>query len=250
MIAGIKDVLKKTPFYGLYKNKKRQKPQFEDSDQQIIYVHIGKCGGASLWRAINESTVLKDRFARIGKVHIVRPPFLNNANYLIVVRNPIKRALSAFNWRYKLVVEDAEQKDRFPGEYDVLNKYTSLNALAESLYEGEVLNEAAAKDFRMIHHLREDIAFYIGSLVNKVRKDQIFGVLATETLDDDISRILGVPKVEKVHENSSQMKSEKMHLSETAYNNLRLFLKDDYTAIEKLLELHEMDPAQRDMLLT
>lgn len=52
------------------------------------------------------------------------------ASYLVVVRNPISRTLSAFNWRYKLVVEQDAQRHRFPGEYEALSRHGSLNSLA------------------------------------------------------------------------------------------------------------------------
>ena len=86
-----------------------------DNEGTLIYVHIGKCGGSSLWQVIPDSPLLKKRFNNVTKVHISKPPIFNKASYLIVLRNPIKRAISAFNWRYKLVVERSLQRTRFEG---------------------------------------------------------------------------------------------------------------------------------------
>ena len=91
--------------------------------------------GGSLSEAIQRSEVVSGQFTQIAHVHIEKPPILRNARYLIVIRNPIRRAISAFNWRYRLVVQDKAQTDRFEGEYDILLQYKSLNVLAEALYD-------------------------------------------------------------------------------------------------------------------
>ena len=92
---------------------------FRYNSNVLIYVHIVKCGGVTLENAIEDSPLVKDLFASVHKVHIRKPPILKNASYAIVVRNPIDRAISAFNWRYKLVVTDELQKHRFYGEYEI-----------------------------------------------------------------------------------------------------------------------------------
>ena len=44
----------------------------------------------------------------------------------------------------------------------------------------------------MIHHLNEDIAYYTSELLKNIEQKQIYGVLATETLGDDIFNIFGL----------------------------------------------------------
>lgn len=83
----------------------------------LIYIHIGKCGGTSLFKTIQDSPVVARSFSRIDWVHIVTPAYRPEASYVVVLRNPVSRALSAFNWRYRLVVEEGGQKTRFAGEY-------------------------------------------------------------------------------------------------------------------------------------
>ncbi|MDC0195960.1 sulfotransferase family protein, partial [Candidatus Thioglobus sp.] len=75
---------------------------FSDNPDSLIYVHIGKCGGATLGKSLLNSPIVNERFRTFTKIHVCKPPILKNASYAIVVRNPIKRAVSAFNWRYKL----------------------------------------------------------------------------------------------------------------------------------------------------
>ena len=79
-----------------------------------------------------------------------------NCDYLICLRNPISRAISAFEWRKKLVVSDPppNQATRFRGEYEVLRAYDSFSDLASKLYQEDTsLNEFVARDFQLIHHL-------------------------------------------------------------------------------------------------
>ena len=59
---------------------------------------------------------------------------------------------------------------RFENEYQILKKYKTLNNLAESLYSDKVLNLKAAKEFKMIHHLNEDIAYYTSELLKNIEQ--------------------------------------------------------------------------------
>ena len=76
--------------------------------RELLFIHIGKCGGATLWRALSQSALIRQQFSLVKSIHVRRPPIRRHTRYLIVVRNPIARALSAFNWRYKLVVEEMQ----------------------------------------------------------------------------------------------------------------------------------------------
>ena len=152
-------------------------------------VHIGKCGGSSLRRAL----LAQDEKPDLRIIHIRKPPIKPKGRYYIVVRNPLSRALSAFNWRHKLVVETEEQKDRFEGEWQVLQKYGNLNALANALYtEDGADNKRAQADFRKVHHLQEDIAFYLSELLEGITPAQVEGVFSQETLDADIEQAFGL----------------------------------------------------------
>lgn len=221
----------------------------KDDDSELVYVHIGKCGGESLWDAINNSKVIKKDFSRVHKVHIRKPPIHKKTRYLVVVRNPISRAVSAFNWRYKLVVEDEAQRHRIKGEWEVLTKYKTLNTLAESLYKDGELDEKVANDFENILHLRENIKFYLNELLEEISDDQIYGVMSTETLSEDVVRQLDVRDLKRTHENAKFVDTSKKHLSETAYENLRRYLSDDFKCLETLLARKNMTVCDTGRLL-
>lgn len=245
----LKQFIKAMPFYPMVA-RLRTRLEVRDVEQSLIYVHIGKCGGESLWNAIQRSPIISVEFKHVKRIHISKPPVLQKARYLIVIRNPIDRAISAFNWRYKLAVDDEAQANRFEGEYDILLEYKSLNALAEALYDEDgKLNSYTARQFRTIHHLKEDIAFYLTDLLPSLSPKQLFAVLATETLDQDITRLLDVDVVNKMHSHRDKTPNEKLELSDKAKSNLRLFLANDYDCVEKLLDLANISDARRQELL-
>ena len=224
-------------------------PETPDKTTSLVFVHIGKSGGESLWQAINDSEIVRSRFDHLERVHVRQPRILKNAQYLIVVRNPISRTVSAFNWRYRLVVEDSAKRLHVPGEYEILVKYGTLNALAEALFSNDTLDQHVASDFRKIHHLREDISFYLADLLSNISAEQIFGVMTTEHLNSCIADVLGVQDIKKTHENKSATKPKNLELSDTATRNLRRFLDPDYVVLDRLLRLKPIPENQRNALL-
>lgn len=137
------------------------------SECQLVFVHVGKCGGTSVKKAWRTAGV------EIHEVHIEPVKENAHARYIILLRDPIAREVSAFNWRVNLVVSARRplislpwvrwnwrwQRFQFDREYEILKRYGDINTLAEALYDGDTPNEEAVEDFRCIHHLKESIAF-------------------------------------------------------------------------------------------
>jgi hypothetical protein len=90
-----------------------------------------------------------------NQIHIKKVKFKENKKYVILLRNPISRFISAFNWRYKLVLLDKTQENRFFNEKNTLEKYNNVNNLAENIekYEDDIVEEYK-------HHIYEDINYY------------------------------------------------------------------------------------------
>jgi len=114
---------------------------------RLQLIHVGKCGGTTLRLLLGEDQWVERRFRRLKITHIHVPVFSPSDMYVFAVRNPISRLISAFNWRWHLVVELGRQAHRFPGERDVLVKYGTLSKLAESLYVGGELVGPVVADF-------------------------------------------------------------------------------------------------------
>lgn len=206
-----------------------------NSRKTLIFVHIGKCAGKSLWRNLLQSPLVW-QFKSIHRIHSQSPPYCSECKYVIVLRNPVRRLISAFNWRHKILMEDGRQLTRFYGEYSVLKKYGNINSLAEQLFENGVLNPEVVQDLRKIHHLKEDINYYLRKLLPHLRKDQIYCLLTTENLDEDIATKLLVTSSLRVHSNESYGNKFEQ-LSHEAKTNLTRYLAADYESIRKLLDI-------------
>lgn len=207
-------------------------------------VHIGKCGGGSVKHAISQSSILSEKFKNIKITHIKKAKFSSNESYLIIIRHPVERALSAFNWRYHLVVQTEQQKSRFRGEWLILKKYATLNSMAEKLYcpNTSSLNKTVSREFRSIHHLREDICFYLADVLKHVNPKQIYGVVKQHSLAFDCQLLLGPCgdiKHDKKHGDS--IDPSRKNLSVQAKRNLRRFLHEDFACILKLYNIGAID---------
>lgn len=194
-----------------------------------VLIHIGKCGGRTVRDGMKNAV---QNFVA-HEIHIEKPFYRKDLKYIIVARGPISRLISAFRWRYKLVVSDGNQRDRFEGEYDVLAMYKNLNNLAEALYhENGEANSIAQQDIRKIHHIREDISFYLRELLSECHPSQIVAVLMQENLDDDIFRVFGFRNDINRHRNPASEGDKS--LSMTGLNNLMRFFEEGYKALIKL----------------
>jgi hypothetical protein len=198
----------------------------------IHVIHIGKCGGTTL------THILKTNKIDHQIIHVKKPIFNDNYKYLIIIRNPIDRFISAFNWRYKLVVLDKTQENRFVGEKDTLIKYKSANNLAEHI-DDFYINKP------YIHHISEDINFYLNDFLIKCKKENILGVVTQEYLDDDIKQILNICS-DNMHQNNNP--SSDKYISNLGYDLLKQYLHNDYKCINKLFDMGCLSDKQYKIL--
>lgn len=203
-----------------------------------ILIHIGKCGGSTIGAALRENGIIFDK-----KVHIRQPPINLSAEYYIIARDPISRAISAFNWRYHLVNSQEWQKNRFPGEFEILNNYQNLNSLAERLYfPNGGIRAIAQGNYRSIHHLGEGISFYLYDLLQAIPKENVAGVIMQETLNEDLNRLFNISTNIGTNRNRHIRNERMLSLSEKARYNLRRFLEDDYKCIGILNRWKKLNP--------
>ena len=221
--------------------------------RQLQFVHVGKCGGSSVKKLLPISPVISDKYSTFFETHINGVVIDPNCDYLFCVRNPIDRAFSAFEWRKKLVLEDAlpDQVGRFPGERKVLRKYSSLGVMARSLYRSDGrLDQAVARDFHSVHHLRESISFYCRPLFGVLAPMNILGVVCQESLASDCTRLLGVD-VSRVRERSNSSKRRiDQDLDAEAMNNLKRYLVEDYQCLTALWSLGALSDQQLWRVMT
>jgi len=205
-----------------------------------VLIHIGKCGGNTV------NPILKKKYKIIHK-HIKTVKYNPIRKYIILIRNPISRFISAFNWRFNNVCVNKTQELRFKGERDILNKYKTVNKLAEDIYRlnGTLKIDLSSKD-NYIHHIYEDINFYIGDFLDKCNIENIYGVITTETIEADLKRLFNIEKEDIPH----NLKNKKYDttLSVLGYNNLKKYLDKDYKCIEKMYKMNIITEEQYNIL--
>lgn len=185
---------------------------------KFTFIKIGKCGGSTIKQALEDNDINFDFF------HVRVPKYNPAEKYLISIRNPVERFISAFYWR-KYLVLDKDQKDRFVGEYDFFQKYATIEDL--------IRDDITALKRQYVHHIDEDIHFYLGDLVNQLSSENVMGVVCTETLNEDIERIFNI----KIHTHEKNNSKRKIPIKEEGRKALKEYLYKDYLVIEKLNNL-------------
>ena len=154
-----------------------------------------------------------------------------------MLRHPVGRVVSAFKFRYSLVVKNKIKG--LPGEFKTLSKYETIDNIAKSLYFNNGLpNKKALREIKNIHHIKEDINYYLGNLIEKCEKNQIVGVLTQENLDKDIENLFGY--INKFNERVMPISVEDKTLSEQGFKNLIRYLEKDYRVFYKLFSLEKI----------
>jgi hypothetical protein len=221
------------------------------------FIHIGKTGGTTIDR------ILKSKVNNFKSYHLGNN-YKSDEKYIIWIRNPISRFVSAFNHLYyavnvnKQLIKSMDLSNCllpcklsgstkrgyiFSNEYDSLVKYfKSANHLAESLTSNNLESRTKAHALMSdpTEHLYKGIGWYLknGDFV-KNNNDNIIFVGRQEYMKDDIKHLSSLLNIEldenmKVRENVYLDKSMK-YLSPLAIKNIIEWYKDtDYAALKEL----------------
>ena len=184
----------------------------EKYNEKFVFIHIGKCGGTTL---INN---LIENHESIKIFHMKRPSLNirnNNKKYFFIIRNPLKRFVSAFNYSKSIIEFDTNNIDiqslnieNCPAPYWIKRKienngvainktYDSLiqsfsnpNELAESLSSNNYFLRSKAEKLmkNKNQHIFKGIGWYLhnGGFIKMFNKQIIF-VGRLEHLDQDLS---------------------------------------------------------------
>lgn len=207
-------------------------------------VHIGKCGGSTVCDAINKSSLIKEKYKSIEIFHMRKPIYDENSDYLIIIRHPIERVISAFNWRYRLIIEEKTQfhKNKILREREVstFSEYKYLDQIADKLYlKNGAPNIQVFKKFKSIRHIKQNISFYLKQLLKSLNDEQIYGVIKQHNMDLDCKNLLGdVTLATKKLNKSSDPNDPSLKLSQSSQNKLRRFFSKDFNCILSLRNLN------------
>lgn len=219
----------------------------------IKLIHIGKCAGTLIQQQLGTK-----------EYHLKKPVYNINHKYIIWIRNPIDRFVSAFNFAYTLITDDISKYNSsnltidnclapmrikykmnheftFSPEYDQLVLFfKTANALAEGLthIDNDIKNKALILMTSPIEHIYKGIGYYLdnGEFIKNHHKNILF-IGCVENINEDcqkLSLILNkkIDSTKKVRENT---KYQEKYLSSIAIKNLRNFYKDtDYKALQEM----------------
>ena len=207
------------------------------SKKLLRFIHVGKCGGSTVEELLLISPLVSQKYESVVHSHVCGVTVDTSCDYLICLRNPIARAISAYEWRKKLVVMDPppNHADRFCGEFNVISSYSSFAELACKLYKNDCsLDQLVSRDFELIHHLRESISFYLKPLLPILTSSNVYGIICQENLSADCEKLLGVtPNGLAVRKNYLRRESPGT-LGSHAVKNLKRYLCDDYICLTSL----------------
>lgn len=221
---------------------------------KIKFIHIGKCGGTTISKESN-----------LSQYHLNRN-YKNNENYIIWIRNPIERFVSAFNMSYNIINTDTSNLNinnltlanclapgrfrykmthdhTFTKRYDFLvNYFKTANELAESLTSENVEKKQLALELMNSNceHIFKGIGWYLynGDFIEQNHNKIIF-VGTCENMTDDITtlnNLLNIKINNKKHLRKNTNNNDNF-LSSKAIKNILNFYKDtDYKALQKLVE--------------
>lgn len=206
------------------------------NSERFILIHIGKCCGSSIRNELKKNNY-KFKLKHVKQANKIN--FNKNKNYVILIRNPIERFISAYNWRYHLLINCKKQENRFDGEKETLIKSKNINNLIKILKE-----DINFLDNNYIHHIKENIESYLGKLLQKCSSKNILAVICTETLEEDLKNYFNIDL--KTHKRNN--KNNMTELNSEEYNFLKTYLKNEYKCIDKLYELNCIDKNKYDIL--
>jgi hypothetical protein len=219
----------------------------------LKFIHIGKCVGTTLMQNL-----------KLKKYHLTRN-YCDNENYIIWIRNPLKRFVSAFNFSYALINTNTDKLNKnnlsfenclapvriyykmtndhtFTKRYDYLiNYFQNPNHLAESITSEDLDKKQLALELMNSEeeHIYKGIGWYLynGTFIED-NYDKIIFVGSIENMDNDLSKLSNFLNIKvdnkKIKENKNK---NDVFLSDKAIKNLLNFYeKTDYKALQKLVE--------------
>lgn len=205
----------------------------------FVLVHVGKCGGTS---AVEE---LRGRGFRFEHVHLRRPEADPAGRYVILVRDPIARTVSAFNWRRRLFAagalptggDDPVARLRHAAEHDFLSQFESVNEFAERLefLDGREISPMATM-MQLIGHVPHGFAWHLDGLLRRIAPGQLAGIVATERFAEDFERLFGFLPVARRNRHEG---GEGTTLSARGRENLGRVLAPEYETLAALAALAE-----------
>jgi len=206
----------------------------------VYIVHIGKCGGGTIF------IECKRRKIKFQRAHLKKPKINKESQYIILIRDPINRLISAFNWKmFRCLTKEGQllrgKKKPYQNyhESEAFKYWKNVNNFAENIFDNNGdLEQMASKLIKHSNHLKADIFFYLEDLLT-ICDSKNCQVIRYEYYHEDIRQVLGIQTV-KTHNHKNNNQYSKF-ISQKGKENLRQFLKKDYDCFEILKSKNIID---------
>lgn len=221
----------------------------------LIYIHIGKCAGATFRNEFKRKFNIKIEkskkksfkrlnikknivipkygiidYANILELHRKKIQFNKNDKYIISIRNPIKRFISAFYWRLSIPIHEQAKFEQF-----IFNNSITINDF--------IINYLHKLKFNYFRHITEDINFHLGDFIKNCSRHNIIAVISQDTFKDDMKYHFDIDVKDLEHINHY-----KKNISEKAYIILKKYLHKDYECINELFKMECISDYQYKLL--
>lgn len=164
-------------------------------DCAIHLIHVGKCAGESVGKALEQHGLLfTEHHCGQANIDIADRVLAGEENdfFVILVRDPVSRFVSAFEWDLleKFIAREKPQDN--PLWLPVYETFDNANSLAEALTSPDAgLRAVADHAMRSSHlHMHYDLAWYLPPhIAERLSRKNAFAI-RTEHINDDFARLL------------------------------------------------------------
>jgi hypothetical protein len=225
------------------------------SFSHVVAIHVGKTGGSSLIAALLTQSQVKRR-ANVSVVHQAQPaPYDPEVLYIITLRNPLRRFVSAFYFKWVSRVELGANLvlTASPQVLAFCSRYRSADSFAAALYSssGELVVSVLddfAKTFPNAKHINESISWYLTDFLKTVpeSRPRNIVVVTQEHMVEEARSLLGLTVDQRIF--SRRVPDASRSLSAVALKNLLRYYQDDFAAIERLHALGVLSAEQYRVL--
>ena len=219
---------------------------------RIVLIHVGKCAGSSvilsLAGALTDRYVMYEMHTDIA-ARIIRDTLAGKDQdfiYLITLRDPIARFVSAYDWdKHSIFLPGRVKRQVIRDHY---SEFSHVDMLARALSSQDSARAERALELARFAHMGMGQAWYMPlDVVEALPEGRTF-LCETETLDRDLQRFaamldsrylaqqLTIPR-DKADYKKAYAKPEEVFgppLSDLARRNLRILLDDDYRTQQAL----------------
>jgi hypothetical protein len=213
----------------------------------IQFIHVGKCAGSSIKTALTKLNIdFNEYHCYDSKTALnIKLNQKDTSFYLLTVRDPIKRFISAFYWDFyeKRILNDSvgpnglwkKCYEIFKSPNEVAEALTSKDSTLKDLAECYILNSKLHAEFSLSWYVSVENVKYLSNLNCHV--------IRTERADEDFQKILerfsvslsgfsGLTREKQEYKDS--INNYNVTLSELGRNNLNNAYLDDYMVLDGL----------------